>query len=69
MADVTFYADCIRKGDDPEAVLRVALAAQRESILADIEDSRPVRDEDTYRIGMHAGIDRALFRVQNPTNT
>ena len=28
MNTVEFYADCIRKGDDPEAVLRVALTEQ-----------------------------------------
>lgn len=28
MPDVKFYAECIRKGDDPEAVLRVALREQ-----------------------------------------
>jgi hypothetical protein len=30
VADIKFYADCIRKGDDPESVLRVALTEQRD---------------------------------------
>lgn len=62
---IKFYAEAIRKGDDPEAVLRVALGQQREAFIADIESSRPIRDDEPYRIGMHAGLDRAIYRIQH----
>lgn len=64
--EIKFYAECIRKGDDPETVLRTALTRQRADLVADIENSRPIRDENLYRQGIHAGIDRAIYRIQHP---
>jgi hypothetical protein len=59
--DLKFYAECIRKGDDPESVLRFALASQETALR---KASNAVQTVETNLRGAEDNLHSAVEQVE-----